>query len=100
VLSRTAVTFSNSASYPVYLLGGILVPIALLPGWLQPVTDIVFMSWSARLLRGSLAAGSIDGVGIDFAMLALLAMAALVLASAFMARILRTARQTGELALR
>jgi len=100
VLSRTAVTFSNSASYPVYLLGGILVPVALLPGWLQPVTDIVFMSWSARLLRGSLATGSIDGIGIDFAMLALLALAALVLASAFMSRILHTARQTGELALR
>jgi ABC-2 type transport system permease protein len=100
VLSRTAVTFSNSASYPVYLLGGILVPVALLPGWLQPVTDIVFMSWSARLLRGSLATGSIDGIGVDFAMLALLASAALVLASAVMSRILRTARRTGELALR
>jgi ABC-2 type transport system permease protein len=100
VLSRTAVTFSNSASYPVYLLGGILVPVALLPGWLQPVTDIVFMSWSARLLRGSLATGSIDGIGVDFAMLALLASAALVLASAVMSRILHTARRTGELALR
>jgi ABC-2 type transport system permease protein len=100
VLSRTAVTFSNSASYPVYLLGGILMPVALLPGWLQPVTDIVFMSWSARLLRGSLATGSIDGIGVDFAMLALLASAALVLASAVMSRILRTARRTGELALR
>jgi hypothetical protein len=58
------------------------------------------MSWSSRLLRGSLATGSIDGVGVDFTMLALLALAALVLASAFMSRILRTARQTGELALR
>src|SRR5215471_18146689 len=81
VLTRTAVTFSNSASYPVYVLGGILVPVALLPGWLRPVSDIVFMSWSARLLRGSLTAGPISGVGLDLGMLALLAVAALGLAT-------------------
>lgn len=100
VLSRTAVTFSNSASYPVYLLGGILVPVSLLPGWLRPLSDVVFMSWSARLLRGSLTAGPIGGVALDLGMLAVLAVAALGLATAFMSRILRSVRRTGELALR
>jgi len=100
VLSRTAVTFSNSASYPVYLLGGILVPIALLPGWLQPATNIVFLSWSSKLLRGSLSAGPIQGAAFDLSMIALLAVVALGLATAFMSRILRHARSSGELALR
>jgi ABC-2 type transport system permease protein len=100
VLSRTAVTFSNSASYPVYLLGGILVPIALLPGWLQPATNIVFLSWSSRLLRGSLSAEPIHGAAFDLAMIALLALVALGLATGFMSRILRNARRSGELALR
>lgn len=100
VLSRTAVTFSNSASYPVYLLGGILVPIELLPGWLQPASDLVFMSWSARLLRDSLTSGPVDGVAGGIGMLALHALAALGLATAVMSRLLRNARRTGELALR
>lgn len=100
VLSRTAVTFSNSASYPVYLLGGILVPVALLPGWLRPISDVVFMSWSARLLRGSLTAGPVAGFSADLGMLALLGAAALGVATAFMSRILRNVRRTGELALR
>lgn len=100
VLSRSAVTFSNSASYPIYLLGGILVPIALLPGWLQPVTNIVFLSWSARLLRGSLGAAPIANAGFDLTMVFALGLAALIAASALLTRILRRAQQTGELALR
>ena len=100
VLSRSAATFSNSASYPIYLLGGILVPVALLPGWLQPVTNIVFLSWSARLLRGSLVAAPIANAGFDLAMVFVLGLAALIAASALLTRILRRAQQTGELALR
>src|SRR5207248_641082 len=37
VLTRSARTFQNSLSYPFYVLGGVFVPVAFLPGWLQPV---------------------------------------------------------------
>jgi ABC-2 type transport system permease protein len=100
VLTRSAVTFSNSASYPVYLLGGILVPVALLPGWLQPVTNIVFLSWSSRLLRASLDGAPVPSAGFDLAMILVLGLAALVVAGAMLNQILRRARQSGELALR
>lgn len=53
-LARSARTFQNSLSYPFYILSGAVVPIALLPGWLQPVSKIVFLSWSSGLLRGAL----------------------------------------------
>jgi ABC-2 type transport system permease protein len=99
VLSRTAVTFSNAASYPLYLLGGILVPVALLPGWLQPITNVVFLSWSSRLLRASLDASAAQNAGFDLAMLFALGLAAAIAASAIMTRILRRMGQTGELAL-
>jgi ABC-2 type transport system permease protein len=100
VLARSAVTFSNSASYPFYVLGGILVPVALLPGWLQPFSKVVFLSWSADALRGSLAAAPVPHAALNLTMIFLLGCAALVVASVLMDRILRKVRQTGELGLR
>ena len=37
VAARSARTFQNTISYPLYLLGGAFVPVALLPGWMHPV---------------------------------------------------------------
>ncbi|MCI3934358.1 ABC transporter permease [Streptomyces sp. AN091965] len=54
VLARSARTFQNSLSYPFYLLGGVLVPVALLPDWLQPLSRLVFLSWEADLLRAAM----------------------------------------------
>ncbi len=99
VLSRAAVAFSNSLSYPGYLLGGILVPVPLLPGWLRPVTTVVFLSWSSRLLQGCLSAAPVPNAGFDLMMLALLGLAALVLGSFMLRRTVRRVRLTGELAL-
>lgn len=59
VLARSARIFQNSLSYPFYVLGGVLVPVALLPEWLQPLSRVVFLSWSADLLRDSLTPASV-----------------------------------------
>jgi ABC-2 type transport system permease protein len=56
ILSRVGNTFQNSASYPLLLLGGAFVPLALLPGWIQPLGRLVFLSWSSDLLRDSVTA--------------------------------------------
>ena len=55
VLARTARTFQNSMSYPIFLLAGVIVPLTYLPAWLRPVGRMLFLSWSADLLRASLA---------------------------------------------
>jgi ABC-2 type transport system permease protein len=52
-ISRAAQTFQNSISYPIYILAGVMVPVTILPGWLQPVSRFVFLSWSADLLRSA-----------------------------------------------
>jgi hypothetical protein len=51
-------------------------------------------------LRGSLSSEPIASAGFDLAMVFALGLAALILASALLTRILRRAQQTGELALR
>ncbi|MEO3828148.1 ABC transporter permease [Actinomadura sp. B10D3] len=53
VVSRAREVLQNSLGYPFYILGGILVPVAALPGWLHPLSRAVFLSWSADLLRGA-----------------------------------------------
>ncbi|WUI03682.1 ABC transporter permease [Spirillospora sp. NBC_00431] len=51
VMSRAGEVLQNSLGYPFYILGGVLVPVAVLPDWLHPFSRVVFLSWSAELLR-------------------------------------------------
>ena len=53
ILSRAAITFQSAASYPFLLLGGVFVPLELLPEWVQPFGRVVFLSWSSDLVRES-----------------------------------------------
>ncbi|TDB84536.1 ABC transporter permease [Actinomadura sp. KC216] len=62
VMSRAREVLQNSLGYPFYILGGILVPVAVLPGWLHPFSRVVFLSWSAELLRDT-ARGDAHGWG-------------------------------------
>ncbi|MFE6739698.1 ABC transporter permease [Streptomyces tubercidicus] len=57
VLMPSARIIQNTLSYPFYLLGGVLVPVSFLPDWLRPASQVMFLSWSADLLRDSLASG-------------------------------------------
>jgi ABC-2 type transport system permease protein len=72
VRTRTARTFQNSLSYPFFVLGGVIVPVALLPDWIEPLTRVVFLSWSADLLRDTLTTGPVVDptvrLGIIFAL--------------------------------
>ncbi|WP_165978402.1 ABC transporter permease [Actinomadura darangshiensis] len=72
VVSRARDVLQNSLGYPFYILGGILVPVAALPGWLHPFSRVVFLSWSAELLRDAVhgdahgwpgSAGAVLGLG-------------------------------------
>lgn len=97
VLARNAVTFSNSASFPFYVLGGILVPVSVLPHWIRPVSSIVFLSWSADLLRAGLRPTPIHDFGFRLGMVALLGACGLGVGVWAMHVILRRVRGTGEL---
>ena len=38
VLYRHASAFSNLLEYPIWLVTGLLVPLSLLPGWVEPLS--------------------------------------------------------------
>jgi ABC-2 type transport system permease protein len=97
VLTRNAYTFANSASFPFYVLGGVFVPVAILPGWMEPATKVVFMSWSADLLRASLKADTIDNFWGRLGMVALLGVLSFAVGRGVLARVLYRMRTNGEL---
>jgi len=97
VLARNAVTFSNSASYPFYVLGGILVPVSVLPHWIRPVSAVVFLSWSSDLMRAALQPVPMHDFAFPLAMVAVLGGCGLVVGLYAMRVILTRVRGTGEL---
>lgn len=100
VLGRSAVLWQASLGYPFYVLGGILVPASLLPSWLQPVSNLVFLSWSADLLRASLGPGPMAAAAPrQLAMVLLIAGVTAFLGWLLTARVLDRVRRTGEVSL-
>lgn len=100
VFLRNAFALTNSISYPFYVLGGILVPVALLPHWVQPFSRIVFLSWSADLLRASLNPAPVPNAAWRVAMIVVLGAAGFLAAAELLRRILRRVRESGELSRR
>jgi ABC-2 type transport system permease protein len=53
VLSRAASYLGVALQYPVYLASGLLVPLAILPAWLGPISWILAPTWGYRALTHS-----------------------------------------------
>jgi ABC-2 type transport system permease protein len=96
VLARSARIFQNSLSYPFYLLGGLVVPVSLLPGWLQPFTRAIFLSWAADLLRDCLRPAAVTGVAPRLAVIVGLGALSLAVGLLLTRTILRRIRQNGS----
>jgi ABC-2 type transport system permease protein len=80
VLSRSAPRISEALMYPVFILGGMLVPLSLLPGWVRWLSALVSLRWGAELLRAATA-------GAHQAWPSWLALAATTIAYAVLARL-------------
>ncbi len=97
VLARSARAFQNSLTYPFYVLGGVMVPIALLPGWLEPISRLVFLSWSSDLLRDALGPAPIPDLAPRLGIVLILGTAAYLLGLALVRRTIDRLRRTGLL---
>lgn len=97
VLARSARAFQNSLNYPFYVLGGVMVPVALLPGWLEPISRVVFLSWSADLLRDALAPAGIEHLLPRLGMVLGLGAAGYLLGLVLLRRAVDRLRKTGTM---
>lgn len=95
VRTRAARAFQNSLTYPFYVLGGVMVPVSYLPDWIEPLTRVVFLSWSSDLMRSAVAADPVPNLALHFGMILLLGTIGAVLGGVLVRRTLTMGRETG-----
>jgi len=98
-LGRQVRTFQNAINGPLYLLGGVLVPVAYLPDWLRPLSPFVFFTWAANLLRAAFASTEPEAVGFSLCAILALGAAAAALGGLLLRRMLDNLRRRGTLGL-
>ncbi|QSB15007.1 ABC transporter permease [Natronosporangium hydrolyticum] len=97
VLARSARAFQNSLNYPFYVLGGVMVPVSFLPGWVEPVSRAVFLSWSADLLRDAMTPAAVPQLLPRLAMVLALGLAGYGLGLVLLRGAVNRLRRTGSL---
>jgi ABC-2 type transport system permease protein len=100
VATRTARTFQNTLSYPFLLLGGVFVPVSSLPAWTHPLARVLYLSWSADLLRDALKPAPVAGAGWRLCVILALGAVVWLIGRLTLRRVLRLVRETGSLGLR
>ncbi|OLC55218.1 MAG: hypothetical protein AUH85_09685 [Chloroflexi bacterium 13_1_40CM_4_68_4] len=100
ILARAIGRFFTILEHPVYIFGGFLFPILLLPGWLHPVSYALPPYWAAVALHGT-SSGDLGGVELLGVCAALIgsSVACILLALPFFRLVERRARVDGSLAL-
>jgi ABC-2 type transport system permease protein len=98
VLYRHASALSNMLEYPIWLIAGLLVPVATLPFWVQPMSWLLAPTWGMEAIRGA-------AIGTQPPILAIVLCFALAVVYYLAARItlvfvLAKARRDATLALR
>lgn len=93
---RTAWAIGSALEYPGWLLCGFVVPLALLPGWVQPLSWALAPTWGVQAMRAS-AAG--ESPWFDLAMCAAVGLAYALLAAWLGNRLIDSARRHATLSL-
>jgi ABC-2 type transport system permease protein len=93
---RAAWALGNLFEYPVWLIGGFLVPLALFPGWVRPISWVLAPTWGMNAIRQAALGGSgLDDLLVCMGLGALYIGAGILLTE----RVLRSARVHASLSL-
>jgi ABC-2 type transport system permease protein len=97
VLARSARLFQNALTLPLFVLGGVVTPVRLLPDWLVPVARLVYLSWATDLLRDATTAGTVPDVWRRIGVVAALGAVSVVLGAVLVRRVVLRGRTEGTL---
>ncbi|MDP9468582.1 MAG: ABC transporter permease [Chloroflexota bacterium] len=97
VLYRHANALGNMLEYPIWLIAGLLVPVATLPFWVQPISWLLAPTWGMEAIRGA-AIGSEPPV-LAIVMCLVLAVAYYLAARVALVFVLAKARRDATLSL-
>lgn len=97
VLYRHANALSNLMEYPVWIVTGMIVPLAFLPEWIGPISWVLVPTWGMEAIRGAAMgeAPPLFAIGMCFALAAVY----YVLARWTLVFVLNKARRDASLAL-
>lgn len=97
ILARSPRIFQNSLSYPFFLLGGVLVPTALYPHWVQGISNMIYLSWAADLMRDAVGQPVVDQWMLRNVIVLALGALALGIGLLLLRSTLRKARKEGKI---
>lgn len=97
VLYRHANALSNLLEYPIWIVTGMIVPLAVLPGWLGPISWFLAPTWAMEAIRET-AIGS-QPPWLAMLLCLMLAVAYYVIARRVLRFVLDKARRDATLAL-
>jgi ABC-2 type transport system permease protein len=81
-----AQTLANFIRFPMMFLGGVFVPLASMPAWLQGIARLLPLTYSVEALRGALSGGSWATAALDLGALAIFSVVLFLLAVAMQAK--------------
>lgn len=96
VRHRAGWALGNMLEFPVWLVAGFLVPIALLPDWVRPISWLLAPTWGVNGIREAAAGGS---PWPDIALCALVGASYTAVGVVMLERMLLTARKKAALTL-
>ena len=81
-----AQTLANFIRFPMMFLGGVFVPVASMPAWLQSIARLLPLTYSVEVLRAALSGGSWATAALDLGVLAAFSLGLFLLAVFILAR--------------
>jgi ABC-2 type transport system permease protein len=92
--------FQNGLEFPVYILGGFLFPIAVLPIWSTPLSYLLTPYWAAIALHGTTSGNlPINQVLFSWLMMILFSVFYLVISESLFKKVLYKAREDATLSM-
>ena len=94
---RAGWAIGNMFEYPVWLVTGLLIPVALLPDWVEPISWVLAPTWGMRALSDAAFAGGSPLA--DIAMCLVLSAVYTLVGALLLGRFLESARRRATLSL-
>ncbi|HET6595777.1 MAG TPA: ABC transporter permease, partial [Anaerolineales bacterium] len=92
--------WQNAMEFPIYVFGGFLFPIALLPGWTTPISYLLPPYWAAVALHGTSTGGAaLNQTLFAWGMMVLFSLIDLLIASRLFKLMLYKARADATLGM-
>ena len=100
ILNPDVQRFQNGLEFPVYILGGFLFPIAVLPNWTTPLSYLLTPYWAGVALHGSTSGNlPLNQILLSWLMMILFSVFYLVISESLFKKVLYKAREDATLSM-